>query len=91
MDEDTALVGGPDHWEVQGRSTVTVFESTDPGLIGGLVVQIGSTVFDGSVRRQLTARRWWVQKRSRRVFFSTLPELFLGRSVSENSTRLGSL
>ncbi|MCU1463483.1 MAG: cyanophycinase [Acidimicrobiales bacterium] len=24
IDEDTALVGGPDHWEVQGRSTVTV-------------------------------------------------------------------
>jgi cyanophycinase len=25
VDEDTALVGGPDHWEVQGHSTVTVF------------------------------------------------------------------
>src|SRR6266852_7935831 len=41
--------------------------------------------------RQLTARSWCVQKRSRRVFFSTLPELLLGKSVSENSTRLGSL
>ena len=41
--------------------------------------------------RQLTARFWCVQKRSRRVFFSTLPELLLGRSVSENLTRRGSL
>ena len=24
IDEETALVGGPDRWEVQGRSTVTV-------------------------------------------------------------------
>jgi hypothetical protein len=42
-------------------------------------------------RRQLTARCCCVQKRSRRVFLSTFPELFLGRSVFENSTRLGSL
>ncbi len=27
---------------------------SDPDLIGGLVLQIGSTVYDGSVRRQLT-------------------------------------
>ena len=27
--------------------------ATDPDLLGGLVVQIGSTVFDGSVRKQL--------------------------------------
>jgi cyanophycinase len=26
VDEDTALVGGPDRWRVQGRSTVTVVE-----------------------------------------------------------------
>ena len=27
--------------------------TTDPGLIGGLVTRIGSTVYDGSVRNQL--------------------------------------
>jgi F-type H+-transporting ATPase subunit delta len=35
-------------------ANVMVNLRTDPGLIGGLVVQIESTVFDGSVRRQLT-------------------------------------
>ena len=30
---------------------------TDPGIIGGLVLQIGSTVYDGSVRRQLVEVR----------------------------------
>ncbi len=35
-----------------GRS-VTMDVRTDAGLLGGLVVQIGSTVYDGSVRSQL--------------------------------------
>jgi len=26
---------------------------TDPGMIGGLVTRIGSTIYDGSVRNQL--------------------------------------
>jgi F-type H+-transporting ATPase subunit delta len=33
--------------------TVTLDVRTDPGLVGGLVVQIGSTVYDGSIRSQL--------------------------------------
>jgi F-type H+-transporting ATPase subunit delta len=27
----------------------------DPALIGGVVAQVGSTIFDGSVRQQLQA------------------------------------
>lgn len=38
--------------EVTGRR-VTVATSIDPGLIGGVVARIGSTVYDGSVVRQL--------------------------------------
>jgi len=33
--------------------TVTLNVHTDAGLVGGLVVQIGSTVYDGSIRTQL--------------------------------------
>jgi F-type H+-transporting ATPase subunit delta len=29
----------------------------DPGLLGGLVVQVGSTVYDGSIRKQLAEMR----------------------------------
>jgi F-type H+-transporting ATPase subunit delta len=36
---------------------VTLDVRTDPGLVGGLVVQIGSTVYDGSVRSQLDEMR----------------------------------
>ena len=28
--------------------------STDPSLIGGLVVRVGDTVYDGSIRNQLS-------------------------------------
>jgi len=38
--------------QVTGR-TVTVQTRTDPAIIGGLVARIGSTVYDGSVIRQL--------------------------------------
>jgi F-type H+-transporting ATPase subunit delta len=37
---------------VTGR-TVTVRTHVDPSLVGGVVVRIGSTVYDGSVTRQL--------------------------------------
>ncbi|NWG14302.1 MAG: ATP synthase F1 subunit delta [Acidobacteria bacterium] len=38
---------------VTGREVKMELHS-DPGLIGGLVLRIGSTVYDGSVRRQLS-------------------------------------
>jgi F-type H+-transporting ATPase subunit delta len=38
--------------QVTGR-TVTLTTRTDPAIIGGLVARIGSTVYDGSVTRQL--------------------------------------
>lgn len=37
---------------VTGR-TVTMETSVDPSIIGGLVARVGSTVYDGSVTRQL--------------------------------------
>jgi F-type H+-transporting ATPase subunit delta len=37
---------------VTGRS-VLMDATTDPSIVGGVVTQIGSTVYDGSVRRQL--------------------------------------
>lgn len=33
--------------------TVVMTAATDPSIIGGVVAQIGSTVYDGSVKRQL--------------------------------------
>jgi len=38
--------------EVTGK-TVTLTVRTDASLVGGLVIQIGSTVYDGSIRTQL--------------------------------------
>lgn len=40
--------------EVTGRQ-VTMTTRVDPGIIGGVVTKIGSTVYDGSVARQLAA------------------------------------
>ena len=37
--------------------TVTVTTKVDPGLIGGMVTKIGSTVYDGSVATQLATLR----------------------------------
>jgi len=37
--------------------TVDMTSTIDPSLIGGVVAQIGSTVYDGSVRRQLERLR----------------------------------
>ena len=37
--------------------TVTVTTTVDPGLIGGMVTRIGSTVYDGSVATQLATLR----------------------------------
>lgn len=37
--------------------TVTLTTRVDPGLIGGMVTRIGSTVYDGSVATQLAALR----------------------------------
>jgi F-type H+-transporting ATPase subunit delta len=36
---------------------VTVATRVDPAIIGGVVARIGSTVYDGSVRRQLERLR----------------------------------
>jgi len=41
---------------VTGR-TVTMATIVDPSIIGGLVARIGSTVYDGSVTRQLQRMR----------------------------------
>jgi F-type H+-transporting ATPase subunit delta len=38
--------------KLTGR-TVVMTAATDPAIIGGVVTQIGSTVYDGSIRRQL--------------------------------------
>ncbi|MEW5984795.1 MAG: ATP synthase F1 subunit delta [Acidobacteriota bacterium] len=42
--------------KLTGR-TVEMTTVTDPALIGGVVAQIGSTVYDGSVKRQLERMR----------------------------------
>jgi len=38
--------------KLTGR-TVVMTAATDPAIIGGVVTQIGSTVYDGSIKRQL--------------------------------------
>lgn len=35
------------------QKQISIEEHVDPNLIGGVVAQIGSTIYDGSVRRQL--------------------------------------
>jgi F-type H+-transporting ATPase subunit delta len=42
--------------EVTGK-LVQIEARTDAGLLGGVVVQIGSTIFDGSIRTQLAEMR----------------------------------
>jgi len=42
--------------KLTGR-TVVMTAATDPAIIGGVVTQIGSTVYDGSIRRQLDKLR----------------------------------
>ena len=42
--------------EVTGKR-VTVELQTDASLLGGVVVQVGSTIFDGSIRTQLSEMR----------------------------------
>ena len=37
--------------------TVVMTSATDPAIIGGVVTQIGSTVYDGSIKRQLERLR----------------------------------
>ncbi|MEZ5316675.1 MAG: ATP synthase F1 subunit delta [Vicinamibacterales bacterium] len=46
--------------EALGRATggtVTIRDRVDPAIVGGLVARVGSTVFDGSVARQLERLR----------------------------------
>lgn len=42
--------------EITGKS-VNVELQTDANLLGGIVVQVGSTIFDGSIRTQLSEMR----------------------------------
>jgi F-type H+-transporting ATPase subunit delta len=39
--------------KLTGRSSVIVDAKVDPSIIGGVVARIGSTVYDGSITRQL--------------------------------------
>lgn len=54
----------PKHQEKLAAGLETIFRkgilmdlSTDPDLIGGLKVQVGGTIYDGSIRRQLDRLR----------------------------------
>ncbi len=42
--------------EITGKQ-INMELQTDPGLLGGIVVQVGSTIFDGSIRTQLSEMR----------------------------------
>lgn len=48
--------------EAQTGREVLLEETVDPGLLGGMVVKIGSTVYDGSARTQLRSIRETLQK-----------------------------
>ncbi len=44
-------------------SEITLSLETDPGLLAGVIVQIGSTVYDGSIRAQLEEMRRRLSRR----------------------------
>ena len=44
------------------RSQIDLAVHVDPGVIGGLEIRIGSTVYDGTVRGQLSRLRWALEK-----------------------------
>jgi F-type H+-transporting ATPase subunit delta len=46
---------------------VTITARTDAELLGGIVVQVGSTVYDGSIRRQLVEMRQQLMDSSHRI------------------------
>jgi F-type H+-transporting ATPase subunit delta len=48
--------------EAQTGREVLLEETVDPGLLGGMVVKLGSTVYDGSARTQLRSIRETLQK-----------------------------
>jgi F-type H+-transporting ATPase subunit delta len=53
-DQEAALAQGLSH--VTGKQ-VEMRVATDPAIIGGVVARVGGTVYDGSVRTQLTKMR----------------------------------
>lgn len=48
--------------ERQTGKRIELEEKVDPAVLGGMVVKVGSTVYDGSVRRQLSKIREILQK-----------------------------
>lgn len=48
--------------EQQTGKTVVLEESVDPGVLGGMVVKVGSTVYDGSARTQIGQIRMNLEK-----------------------------
>ena len=56
LSEDRAKTVQQSLARVTGR-TVTVAAKVDPSIIGGVVARIGSTIYDGSVKRQLEKMR----------------------------------
>jgi len=48
--------------ERRSGKKVVLEESLDPGVLGGMVVRVGSTVYDGSVRTQIQQIRQNLQK-----------------------------
>ena len=53
--------GHVEYARASGR-TVTLTAKVDPGIIGGVVTRIGSTIYDGSVTRQLEKMRERLQQ-----------------------------
>ena len=49
---------------LEGRTgrKVILEETVDPGVLGGMVVRVGSTVYDGSARTQIGNIRELLQK-----------------------------
>jgi F-type H+-transporting ATPase subunit delta len=77
LSEETrdALVGA---LEEKTGTSIRLHVDENPDLIGGLVIQIGDHVFDGSVRNQLNALR----DRFRDSALSVAPEAFGGNGAA---------
>ncbi len=69
LDDDQRAEIGAGVSAAIGKEAVLV-ERVDPELLGGLIIKVGDTQFDGSLRRKLARMREFVKERGRQEILS---------------------